>query len=195
MTTTDPIPVTRPAGLALIVLGGIGLAAAGALTVERFNLLIDPTYVPSCSINPIISCGTVMTTPQAALFGFPNPLLGLVAYTIVITTGVTALTGAVLPRWFWAALTIGVFLGEVLLHWLIFQSLYRIGALCPYCMIAWAITLPILIITTDHALVTDHPGAIPRFLHDWRWSLTALWYAAVLLLIAERFWTYWSTAI
>lgn len=193
--TTDPVPVARASALALIVLGGIGLVAAGALTIERFDLLIDPTYVPSCSINPIISCGTVMITPQAALFGFPNPLLGLVAYTIVITTGVIALTGAVLPRWYWVALAIGVLLGEVLLHWLIFQSLYRIGALCPYCMIAWAITLPILIITADQALTTDHPSAVARFLHEWRWSVAALWYAAVLLLVTERFWTYWSTLL
>ncbi|MDV6278899.1 vitamin K epoxide reductase family protein, partial [Rhodococcus erythropolis] len=159
------------------------------------ELLVDPTYVPSCSINPIISCGTVMTTPQAAVFGFPNPLLGLVAYTVVITTGVITATGAILPRWYWAALTTVTLLGEIMLHWLIFQSLYRIGALCPYCMVAWAITAPILVITVDRALATDHPGTVARFLHDWRWSLTALWYTAVLLLIVERFWPYWSTLL
>lgn len=191
----DPIPMTRQAAGALIVLGGIGLAASAALTIERFELLVDPTYVPSCSINPIISCGTVMTTPQAALFGFPNPLLGLVAYTVVIVTGVITATGAILPRWYWAALTTGTVLGEIMLHWLIFQSLYRIGALCPYCMVAWAVTLPILVILVDRALVTDHYGTVARFVHEWRWNLTALWYTAVLLLIAERFWPYWSTLL
>ncbi|MDV6278372.1 vitamin K epoxide reductase family protein, partial [Rhodococcus erythropolis] len=114
---------------------------------------------------------------------------------VVITTGVITATGAILPRWYWAALTTVTLFGEIMLHWLIFQSLYRIGALCPYCMVAWAITAPIFVITVDRALATDHPGAVARFLHDWRWSLTALWYTVILLLIVERFWPYWSTLL
>ena len=38
MTATDSIPVTRPTALAMIMLGGIGLAAAGVLTIEGFEL-------------------------------------------------------------------------------------------------------------------------------------------------------------
>lgn len=187
--------ITRRAAVALIVLGLIGWAASATLTIERFALLTDPTYTPSCNINPVLSCGSVMTTPQAALFGFPNPLIGLVAFTVVVTTGVVALAGADLPRWYWAALAGGAMLGEVLVHWLIFQSLYRIGALCPYCMIVWAITLPIFVITADRTLTTPQPGPVIRTLHDWRWSLAALWYTIVILLIAERFWSYWSTLL
>lgn len=37
------------------------------LTVEKIALLKDAAYVPSCSINPVLSCGSVMTTPQAEL--------------------------------------------------------------------------------------------------------------------------------
>ncbi len=61
----------------LLLLGGlIGLTASAVLTVEKIAILRDPAYVPSCSINPVLSCGSVMTTPQAEAFGFPNPLLG-----------------------------------------------------------------------------------------------------------------------
>ena len=55
-----------------------GLASL-TLTVEKIELLIDPSYVPSCSINPVLSCGSVMVTHQASVFGFPNPLIGIVA--------------------------------------------------------------------------------------------------------------------
>ena len=35
---------------------------------------------PGCSLNPVVSCGNIMKSEQAAAFGFPNPMLGLVAY-------------------------------------------------------------------------------------------------------------------
>jgi uncharacterized membrane protein len=58
---------------------------------------------------------------------------------IVTTVGVVLLTGAGLPHWFWLGLQAGVTFGVVFVHWLIYQSLYVIGALCPYCMAAWAV--------------------------------------------------------
>ena len=51
--------------------GAIGLLAAAVLLIEKVALLKDPTYVPSCSINPILSCGSIMQTSQAEAFGFP----------------------------------------------------------------------------------------------------------------------------
>ncbi len=110
--------------------------------------------MPSCSINPVLSCGSVMITPQASVFGFPNPLIGIVSFTVVLVTGVLAVAKVRLPRWYWAGLAIGTLLGAVFVHWLIFQSLYRIGALCPYCMVVWAVTIPLLVVTASIAL---HP--------------------------------------
>src|SRR5689334_17486274 len=118
----------------ILLIGGIiGLAASAVLTVEKLALLRDPAYVPSCSINPILSCGSVMTKPQAEVFGFPNSLLGIAGFAVVVTVAVALLAGATFRRWFWGGLQVGVTLGAVFVHWLMFQSLYRIQALCPYC--------------------------------------------------------------
>ena len=57
-----------------------------------------------------------------------------------------------LPRWYWVGLAVGTLLGVVFIHWLIFQSLYRIGALCPYCMVVWAVTIPLLVVVSSIAL-------------------------------------------
>lgn len=200
---TDPsadeatgVAVARGSALWVLIAGVIGLAAALTLTVEKIELLIDPDYIPSCSINPVLSCGSVMITPQASLFGFPNPLIGIVAFTVVVVTGVLALARVALPRWYWAGLAIGTLLGTVFVHWLIFQSLYRIGALCPYCMVVWAVTIPLLVVATSVAVQAQHSGnAAVRLIHTWRWSLVTLWFTGVLLLILERFWNYWSTLI
>ena len=136
----------------VLIAGVVGLVAALTLTVEKIELLIDPAYVPSCSINPVLSCGSVMVTPQASAFGFPNSLIGIVAFTVVVVTGVLAVAKVALPRWYWVGLAIGTLLGTVFVHWLIVQSLYHIGALCPYCMVVWSVTIPLLCVVTSIAL-------------------------------------------
>ncbi|MFN6554927.1 vitamin K epoxide reductase family protein, partial [Mycolicibacterium septicum] len=73
------VAVGKAGAVWILIAGVLGLAAALALTVEKIELLIDPSYVPTCSINPVISCGSVMTTWQASAFGFPNSLIGVVA--------------------------------------------------------------------------------------------------------------------
>ena len=83
----------------------------------------------------MLSCGSVMTSPQASVFGFPNPVIGVVGFTVVLTTGVAILAGARLARWYWAGLQVGATAASVFVHWLVFQSLYRIGALCPDCLV------------------------------------------------------------
>jgi uncharacterized membrane protein len=199
---TDPaadelnrVPV-RPASAVWIVIAGVvGLAAALTLTFEKIEILINPDYVPSCSINPVLSCGSVMVTPQASVFGFPNPLIGIVAFTVVVVTGVLALANVRLPRWYWAGLAGCTLLGVAFIHWLIFQSLYRIGALCPYCMAVWAVTIPLFVVAASVALQPLQSNAAARVLYTWRWSLVALWFTALILMILVRFWDYWSTLL
>ena len=189
------VQVGRASAVWILIAGVVGLAAALTLTVEKIEILINPEYVPSCSINPVLSCGSVMVTPQASAFGFPNPLIGIVAFTVVVVTGVLALANVRLPRWYWAGLAGGTLLGVVFIHWLIFQSLYRIGALCPYCMAVWAVTIPLFVVVASIALRPLQSNAVARMIHTWRWSLVALWFTALILMILVRFWDYWSTLL
>jgi uncharacterized membrane protein len=187
--------VGRASAVWILIAGVVGLAAALTLTVEKIEILINPDYVPSCSINPVLSCGSVMITPQASAFGFPNPLIGIVAFSVVVVSGVLALARVNLPRWYWVGLATGTLLGVVFIHWLIFQSLYRIGALCPYCMGVWAVTIPLFVVVASIAMQPLSSNAAARALHTWRWSLVALWFTALVLMILVRFWDYWSTLI
>lgn len=184
----------RATGATLTVLGAIGLLAAFALTIDRIRLLEDPSFVPSCNFNPVLSCGSVMTTDQAALLGFPNPLLGLIGFSVVVTLGVVLASGARLPSWVLTGLACGSVLGAVFIHWLAFQSLYRIGALCPWCLLVWAVTVPIALwAVLTAARGRDHP--LLRTAWEARFLLVAAWYLAVLVLILIRFWDYWSTLL
>lgn len=190
-----PVRVKRASAIWILIAGAVGLTAATTLTIEKIELLINPDYVPSCSINPVLSCGSVMVTPQASAFGFPNSLVGVVAFTVVLVSGVLAVARVNLPRWYWAGLAIGTLLGAVFVHWLIFQSLYRIDALCPYCMVVWAVTIPLLAVVASIALQPLAGNAVARAAYSWRWPLVVLWFTGLLLLILAQFWDYWSTLI
>lgn len=141
----------------LAIGGMVGFGASFVLAVEKFLLLQNPAFEPSCNINPLLSCGSVMITPQASVFGFPNPLLGIAGFAIVMTIGMAVLAGASFKRWFWLGLQVGAILGVIFIHWLFSQSVYVIGALCPYCMVVWAVMMPIFWYTTLYNL---HSGNI-----------------------------------
>ncbi|MCC9306132.1 vitamin K epoxide reductase family protein [Kitasatospora sp. RB6PN24] len=191
----------RAFGLLLLIAGALGLAASITLTLEKIRVLENPNYVPSCNINPIISCGSVMRTSQASAFGFPNSLIGLGAFAVVVTIGVVVLTGARLPRWFWLGLQAGTLFGVGFVTWLMGQTLYSIGAVCPYCIVVWIATIPLFWYTTLHNV---RHGVIPlparsrpatEVVARYHWVVPVLWYLVIALLILNRFWYYWRTLL
>lgn len=190
--------LARSVGWVLAVGGAVGTAAAFALILDKIRLLEDPEFVPACSISPVLSCGSVMTSPQAEVFGFPNPLLGVAAFPIVTTIGVVVLAGARLPRWVWAGLQLGATVGVVFVHWLMVQSLYRIGALCPYCLVVWVVTITVFVYTTLHNLAAARlplPAAGQRAaarLVPYHGALLTVWLLVIAALIVVRFWPYWA---
>jgi uncharacterized membrane protein len=188
----------RRLGLGLVLGGSVGLLAAAVLLVERFRLAEDPTYVPSCSVNPVLSCGSVMETWQASLLGFPNPVIGVAAFPVVITTGMALLAGATFGRWYWRGLQAGVLAGLALVLWLVVQSLAVIGALCPYCMVVWAVVWPLawyVTLRNAGSGVLGERVAQARWVavvREWHGLLLLLPYAALVLAITVRFWSFWT---
>lgn len=173
---------SRPFALILLVSGVIGWVASGILVLERLQLYRDSSYETSCDVNPWVSCGKVMGTWQSELFGFPNPLLGIVAFAVVITTSMAALSGARFGRWYWLSLHLGVTAGMVFVIWLWSQALFSIYILCLYCMIVWAAMIPLFILLTARNVIHGvllAPQAIRRFAAEWAWTLVAVIYVAV----------------
>lgn len=175
----------------MILLGGglLGFGAAFVLIVEKFLLLSNPFYTPSCSVSARFNCGSVMTSPQAELLGFPNPLLGVAGFAVVATTGAGLLACARFARWYWAGLQLVATAAVVFVHWLMFQSIFVIGALCPYCMVVWAVTIPIFAYVTLHQLThRANPGPRTGFLLRYHSILVATWLLAIALLVMITTW-------
>ena len=183
----------------ILVVGGIiGIFASIELIIQKIAVLSDPDFVPNCDINPILSCGSVISTEQASLFGFPNPVLGVIGFTIVIMFGALLFIGVELPRLMWLGLNLGALAGMVFVIWLVSQSLYAIGALCPWCMVVWAVTIPIFWqVTTDNlaskrlSLGSGLSGIIVTL----KWILIAGSYLIIMALIFVRWQDFWLNSL
>ncbi|MFF1549124.1 vitamin K epoxide reductase family protein [Streptomyces sp. NPDC058291] len=186
----------RAYALLLVLAGAAGLLASWVITLDEFKLLEDPGFTPGCSLNPVVSCGSVMRSDQASVFGFPNPMLGLVAYGIVLCVGASLLARASFPRWYWLTFTAGCLLGVGFVSWLQFESLYRINALCLWCCLAWVATILAfwyaLAFDVRHGLLPA-PAGVRDFLAEFAWAPPLLHIGVIGMLILTRWWDFWTS--
>lgn len=188
-------------GILLAIFGFVGFIASADLSIEKVKLLKDPTYEPTCNLSPLLSCGSVMVTPQAEVFGFPNPFIGVAGFAVVTTIGMVIIAGAHFKRWFWLGLQVGSVFGVLFVTWLQFQSIFRIGALCPWCMVVWVVTIPIFIYVLCYNLREGHikTGGIGRRVGDFvqcnHGNILLYWYGTLFMTILIRFWDYWRTLL
>jgi uncharacterized membrane protein len=192
---TDELSTTEQSrGLAwLMTIGGaLALYAATILTVDKITLLQDKidgkTTQLSCNLNAFVSCSSVMNSDEAHVFGFANSIIGIAAFSVVLTLGVLMLARVELPELAWIGLQAGVLFGIGFVTWLQGQSIYDIGKLCPWCMVVWAVTIPLFVFVTARNLRSWIPGsAISRFVSDWTFLIVVLWYVAVIAAIWFKF--------
>lgn len=189
-----PAPVPRAdrawAWLA-VVCSVVGFAASAVLVAERLAIFQDAGHRSSCDFNSWLSCGTVMRTPQAELFGFPNPFIGIVAYAVVLAVAVGVLAGARYARWYWVLLWLGTAAGSVFTLWLWWQTTFHINALCLYCMIVWCAQTLLLAHTTARMRQAGILGSSPRGMDSglsaWAWFSGIAALVVVFGVIAVRF--------
>lgn len=139
----------------MLLSASLSLLASFVLSVDALKLAADPQAALSCNINAVISCGTVGSSWQASLLGFPNAFLGLVAEPVVITIAVASLSGVVFPRGFMLAAQIVYTIGVGFAYWLFFQAMFVIGALCPWCLL---VTLSTTLVFTSLSHVNIRDG-------------------------------------
>ncbi|TRO65901.1 vitamin K epoxide reductase family protein [Streptomyces sp. IB201691-2A2] len=180
----------------LVITGAAGLLASWVITIDKFKLLEDPNFTPGCSLNPVVSCGNIMKSDQASAFGFPNPMMGLVAYGIVICVGMSLLGRATFPRWYWLTFNAGTLFGVGFCTWLQYQSLYNINSLCLWCSLAWVATIIMFWAVTSHNVRNGFlpaPGWVKGFLGEFAWVLPVMHIGIIGMLILTRWWDFWTS--
>lgn len=140
-----------------------------------------------------------MKTEQASVFGFANSLIGVGAFGALTAIGMALLAGAQFKRWFWWLVQVGMIAGAVFVHWLVFQSLYVIGSLCPYCMTVWVVVIVAAWYVTIYNLQSGNIHLAAKYKHITDFTgrhhgdILAVWFLVIIGLILHRFWYYWET--
>lgn len=192
------LTVARSLPYMLIVAGIIGLIASFILTWDKFKILENPLYHPNCDLNPIISCGSVMQSKQGSAFGFPNPFIGLAAFGALLTIGMAIKAGATFKRWFWLGLELGTIFGLFFVHWLFFETVYRIHALCPYCIAVWIVTITSFWYVTLYNIDQGNIVLPKKLMPAYGWvrkhhlDLLVVWFLIIAALILKHFWYYYG---
>ncbi|MDF2443706.1 MAG: hypothetical protein JWR01_1909 [Subtercola sp.] len=133
-----------------------------------------------------------MASPQGSLFGFPNPLIGVACFVAVIVVGVGILAGATFARWFWVLFNLGIVAALVFVVWLVGQSIFVLGTLCPYCMVVWVVVIPLFWYVTVYNLregnipVPAGVRAVARLFFPFLWLFVLVSYLVVAVLAQLR---------
>lgn len=182
----------------LIFAGTVGIIAAFIITEDKAKLLEDPNYKPSCSLNPVVSCGSVMESEQAKAFGFPNPYIGLIGFPVLITLGVLLLANSKFKRFIWLGLNAGLLFGVGFVHWLFYQSVYDIQALCMYCIAVWIVIILSFWYVTLYNLrhknivLPKKIQPVEKFVQKHHLDILLFWYLTITVLILHHFWYYFG---
>ena len=185
----------------LIIAGVIGLVSSLILSIDKFKILQNVNYHPSCDLNPIVSCGSVMKTNQSSALSFPNPFVGLAGFGALLTIGMAIKAGATFKRWFWLGLEAGSIFGLVFIHWLFFETVYRIHALCPYCMAVWVVTITTFWYVTMYNVDNKYICLPKKLKPVYGWvrkhhlDLLILWFVIIFALILKHFWYYYGPGL
>lgn len=119
----------------MLLFATLSLVASFVLSYDALILAKNPDAVLSCTINAVLDCAKVGNTWQANVFGFPNAFLGLISEPVVMTIAVASLCRTRFPRWFMFTANVVYLLGVIFAYWLLVQSTFYIGALCPWCIL------------------------------------------------------------
>lgn len=166
-------PLARPTGWRhsrgwifgeMLLFALFSLTAAFVLSVDAVKLAANPTADLMCDVNSVLSCGTVGTAWQSSVFGFPNAFLGLIAEPIVITVAVAGLGRTRFPRWFMLTAQLVYFLGVIFAYWLFYQSMFVIGALCPWCLVI-TVSTTLVFMSMLHWNVLENNLYLPPRVH------------------------------
>lgn len=146
----------------LIIVSVVGLIAAFVLTLEKLHKLEFPADAASCDFSVIVQCGKNLSSWQGSTFGFPNPLLGLIGWPVVLATGVGMLAGARFARWYWVLFNLAAVGALAFVIWLFSQSVFSLGTLCPWCMVTWSAAIPLFWVSTFWNMKHGNWGSNPK---------------------------------
>lgn len=123
--------------------GAVGFIASFLQMIEKVELLKNPNSVLFCNINAVFSCTNILNVWQSSVFGFPNSLMCIAFFVLMLTAGLIGWTGSSISKtlrlifmgfaWFFVGFG----------FWYLWQSIFVVGAICIFCLFCYAAVLAI----------------------------------------------------
>jgi uncharacterized membrane protein len=129
---------------ALLLLALVGIGIAGYLTYVHYR-----GFAPICAVGQ--GCEKVQSSRYAKLAGVPVPLIGLLGYLGILAS--------LLARGELARLTTAgmAYVGVAFSGYLTFLELFRIHAICQWCVGSAIVMTGIAVLATIRVLEGEHP--------------------------------------
>ena len=181
--------------LVVLLASVAALVVSFVLSAETLQLARHPQKLLGCDVNKVLSCSTVAESWQAELIHFgglsyPNAFFGIAAESVFITIAVLGLARIAVPRWFAICTWFGGFAALAYSYWLFTQSMFVIGALCPWCLgLMFATTIQFM--SLSHATVAvqgipDSPGLRGYYRLRYDLMVDIIWIVALITLIIVK---------
>lgn len=118
----------------MTVAAAIGFLSSFLQMLEKLELLANPRADLFCNINAVFSCNNILNAWQSSVFGFPNALMCLIFFTVMLAAGIIGWSNGVISKA--TRLTLhGMTLFFVGFgFWYLWQSIFVVGAMCIYCI-------------------------------------------------------------
>ena len=178
----------------MAALAAVGISAAVVLSIEKIELLTEPSHVASCSLSPVVACSPIIASPQASAFGFANSFIGIFGFTAVFAAAMTIAAGASkLHKVWWRTLLGGITFAAGFCVWLFYQGVFDIGKLCLYCMLVWLIAFALLWLVAAYCIENKYVNLGLRLnkLLKYKYELIVFTYTAIFMLLFYRWSDYW----
>ncbi|MDR3128208.1 MAG: hypothetical protein LBT99_02650 [Bifidobacteriaceae bacterium] len=170
MKTKTPLSVIIFTGFS-----GLFLLAGWNLSLDTLELYRHPGILLSCDFNSKISCSEVAKTWQANLinwFGIqaPNAFFVIGAGAVLLTIGVSLIAKVKFPKWFIVATYLGTAVGLVFAYWLLYQSMFVIEKLCPWCLVMM-ISMTFCFMSINRFIICFYIPQISADRNNFKWVL------------------------
>jgi len=167
----------------------IGLVASFMQLLDKLVHLKNPTANLACNISSVFNCSNVLDAWQSSFFGFPNSIMCIVFFSVILGVALVGATGSSIGKIL--RLIMHFFAVFFLLFgaWYLWQSIYVIGTVCIYCMFCYAAVIAMNFAWT-RINVVDLP--FPKYKQklikrNWDVVFWTVWASAFVVMIVTNF--------
>lgn len=173
----------------------LGIAVSLILSLEYLTLLSNQTKALSCDINAQISCSSVMLSNQAKVFfNIPNTYFGFIFYSVMLTFFLINIFEQINNKILNLAFFLISLIGITFSAWLMHQSIFAIGSLCPYCIVSF-ISSSCIFFAASYLIIKNLKTSLPLvlgikdFLFDKKWIFFFIfaWFFVWILIIFIKY--------